>query len=310
MKYRKFGKLNWDVSVLGLGTWNTSSGCWGAVDERVAHETVLKAFDGGVNLFDTAEGYGYPNGLSEERLGAALLGKRDSVYIVSKVGSYGTYKGFPPQTNNPLAIRNLAHASLHRLKMDYHDVLLCHQQNPEHPEAYLEAFELLKQEGRLRLSGVSTDSLDVIKAFNCDGQCDVVEIAYSVLNREKELELIPYCREQGIAILVRGALEKGLLSGKYDQNTVFGDIRAGWNKGSKWRPLIEKQLATVSALKEAFGSNEALISASLRYLFSRNENMTVLFGAKDADQVAMNLKAGDCSLTLEEREKVEELIEL
>ncbi len=307
MIYRKFGREDWDISVVAMGTWNIGNQ-WGDVDENTAVNAIEAAFDSGVNLFDTAEGYGIPNGLSEERLAKALSYKRDEIFIASKIGMYGRSAGFPTRTDNAMSIRNSAHASLHRLETEYHDILFCHEPNPEHPEAYMEAFEMLKEEGRLRLSGVSTDNLDVIKKFNENGRCDVVEIDYSILQPEHEKELIPYCNENNIAIIVRGALHKGLLSGKYNKESVFEGIRHGWNKGQKWRPKIEEHLEFVDKLKKHFPEGDGIISAALRYLFTKNENMVTLFGAKDKNQVLMNVKAGERFLDSEEIKQIETFI--
>ncbi len=301
MIYKEFGKEKWDISAVAMGTWNIGNQ-WGVVDEKTAVNAIRTAFDAGVNLFDTAEGYGIPNGLSEERLAKALNIQRDEIFIASKIGMYGRSEGYPTRTDNAMSIRNSAHASLHRLETEYHDILFCHEPNPEYPEAYMEAFEMLKEEGRLRMSGVSTDNLDVIKKFNEDGKCDVVEIDYSILEPKHELDLIPYCEKNNIAIIVRGALHKGLLSGKYNKDSVFEGIRYGWNKGQKWRPTIEEHLDKVDKLKEHFAQGEELISTSLRYLFTNNDNLITLFGAKDSAQVAMNVKAGERLLTDKENE--------
>ncbi len=306
MIYRKLGKLGWDISAVAMGTWNIGNQ-WGNVDEKTAINAITTAFEKGVNLFDTAEGYGIPNGLSEQRLAKALNSKRDQIFIASKIGMYGRGEGYPTRTDNAMSIKNSAYASLHRLKTEYHDILFCHEQNPEHPEAYMEAFEMLKKEGKLKLSGVSTDKLDVIKKFNENGKCDIVEIDYSILQPEHEQNLIPYCKDNDIAIIVRGALHKGLLSGKYDKNSVFEGIRYSWNKGQKWRLKVEQHLDKVNRLKKHFPENENLILASLRYLFTNNENLITLFGAKDSTQVAMNAKAGERFLTDEENKIICEL---
>jgi len=99
MLYREFGRTGWQVSVIGLGTWNIGNQ-WGKMEDSTAHDIVRTAFDHGMNLFDTAESYGIPNGLSEIRLGRALQGIRDQVRIVSKVGNWGkrTGQGIPKTT--------------------------------------------------------------------------------------------------------------------------------------------------------------------------------------------------------------------
>ena len=231
MLYRDFGKTGWQIGAVGLGTWNIGNQ-WGLVDEDTASATVRAAFDQGMNLFDTAESYGMPNGLSEERLGRALSGVRHQIYLVSKIGNWGkrTGGGVPKDTVDQ--IRVCAHASLHRLRTDWHDVLLCHEGDLEDPAIYLEGFETLVQEGRLRHYGISTNSLEVLKNFNRDGTCDVVQVDYSLLNRQPEEAFLPYCQQEGVAVMVRGPLAKGLLSGRYGLDAVFeDDVRGSYNQG-------------------------------------------------------------------------------
>lgn len=300
MLYRPFGKLAWPVSTVGLGTWNIGNQ-WGVVDDATAWATVRAAFDCGVNLFDVAESYGDPNGLSEERLGVALTGLRHRVYIVSKIGHWGerTGQGVPKTTTD--MIRLCAHASLHRLRTDWHDVLLCHESNLADPTIYLEAFELLKQEGRLRAYGISTDNLDVLKRFNVNGTCSVVEVNYSLVNRAPEAELFPYCEAHGIAVLIRGPLRQGLLAGKYTLDSVFTDsVRAGWNKGEARRESFEADMAKVEKLKQHIQPGVDMVTLALRFSFSHPVAPVTIPGAKSPEQAMMNAQAGDRTLTAEE----------
>lgn len=300
MLYRPFGKTGWDVSAVGLGTWNIGNQ-WGEIDDETAWATVRAAFEHGVNLFDVAESYGIPNGLSEERLGEALAGLRHRVYIVSKIGHWGkrTGQGVPKTTVD--MIRLCAHASLHRLRTDWHDVLLCHEGNIEDPSVYLEAFEWLKRRGRLRVYGISTDSLEVLQRFNVNDTCDVVEVNYSLINRTPEDDLLPYCEEHNIAVLVRGPLRRGLLSGKYDRDSEFTDhVRAGWNKGGAQREQFERDIAKVEALEEHLKPGEEMVTTALRFTLSHPADPVTIPGAKSPRQAAMNAEAGDRTLTDEE----------
>ena len=116
MILKDFGKLGWKVSAIGLGTWNIGNQ-WGDIDDDTAQATIKAAHDAGVNLFDTAESYGIPNGLSEDRLGIALAGmKRDDVYVISKVGNWGKRTGQGVPKTSVDMIRLCAHASLGRLQ--------------------------------------------------------------------------------------------------------------------------------------------------------------------------------------------------
>lgn len=296
MLYREFGRTGWQVSAIGLGTWNIGNQ-WGELDDATAWATVRAAFDTGVNLFDTAESYGIPNGLSEERLGVALSGIRHRVYVVSKIGHWGQRTGQDVPKTTVDMIRLCAHASLHRLRTDWIDLLLCHEGDIEDPGIYLEAFDVLERRGRIRAHGISTDSLEVLERFNADGRCAAVEVDYSLLNRAAEATLLPYCRQHRIAVLVRGPLRRGLLSGAYSAESVFADtIRERWNKGEAQRAQFEQEIARVERLKKALRPGEEMITAALRFVISHPAQPVAIPGAKSPRQAAMNAQAGDAVL--------------
>ena len=300
MLYRDFGKTGWQVSVVGMGTWNIGNQ-WGELDDATAWATVRSAFDHGVTLFDTAESYGTLNGLSEERLGVALAGIRHRVYLVSKIGHWGkrTGQGVPKTTVD--MIRLCAHASLHRLRTDWLDVVLCHEHNIEDPSIYLEAFEVLKQRGRIRAYGVSTNSLEVLKRFNVNNTCSVVQLDYSLLNRTPEADILPYCQERGVAVMARGPLAMGLLSGNYSAETVFTDpVRTGWHKDEEAQAAFERRVAQVQNLKQVVKPGQEMVTTALRYVLSNPVVSTVIPGAKSPAQAATNAQAGSATLSAAE----------
>jgi len=309
MLYRPFGKLGWQVSAIGMGTWNIGNQ-WGELDDPTVWSTIRAAFEHGINLFDTAESYGIPNGLSEERLAAGLAGIRQRVYIVSKIGHWGKRTGQGVPKTSVDMIRLCAHASLHRLRTDWLDVVLCHEGDIADPSIYLEGFEMLKQRGRIRAYGISTDSLEVLQRFNANGTCDVVELNYSLLNRAAESTLLPYCQEHNIAVLVRGPLRRGLLSGKYDRNSVFTDtVRSTWNVGEPGRAQFEKDAAGVERIKASLSSGEDMVTAALRYIVSHPANPVAIPGPKSAQQAAMNASAGAATLDETQRSRLAELVD-
>jgi len=304
MLYRQFGKLAWQVGAVGMGTWNIGNQ-WGELDDATAWATVREAFEGGVNMFDAAESYGIPNGCSEERLGVALAGIRHQVYVVTKIGNWGKRTGQGVPKNTVDMIRLCAHGCLHRLRTDWLDVLLCHEANIEDPSVYLEAFEWLKRRGRIRAYGISTDSLEVLKRFNVNGNCDVVQIDYSLINRSAESAFLPYCQAHGIAVMARGPLARGLLSGKYGANSVFSDtVRASWNRGQAERDKFEAGVAKVEKLKTMIKPGPEMIKAALRYVISHTAAPVAIPGAKSAAQAGMNAAAGERTLSAEEMNKL------
>ncbi len=308
MLYRKFGDLAWDVSAIGMGTWNIGNQ-WGEIDDVTAWATVRAAVDSGMNLIDTAESYGIPNGLSEMRLGEALAGIRHRVYLVSKIGHWGerTGQGVPHTTVD--MIRLCCHASLHRLRTDWVDVMLCHIGDIQDPSVFLEAFEVLKERGKIRAYGISTNDLNVLKDFNVNGTCDVVEVDYSLLNTAPEEEFLPYCEENGIAVLVRGPLRRGLLAGKYDLDTEFTDsVRQAFNPGGAQREQYERDIAAVERLKQVVEPGEEMVTAALRFVISHPVAPVAIPGCKSPAQAEMNAAAGARTLDQAEIQRLREAV--
>jgi myo-inositol catabolism protein IolS len=308
MLYRDFGKTGLKVSAIGLGTWNIGNQ-WGEIDEDTALATVHAALDHGVNIIDTAESYGIPCGLSEERLGRALKGKRDRVHIITKIGRWGRRSGqMVPMTTVDM-VRLCVHASLYRLQTDYIDVLLCHEGKIEDPSLYLEAFELLKQQGTIGAYGISTDKPEVLERFNAQGTCDVVELDYSLLNRKPEKTMLPYCQEHSIAVVARGPLGKGLLTGKYSAESVFTDtVRSEWYATDRDREKLASKLAKVERLKAGLAPGDDMVSTALRYVISHPCQPVTIPGAKSPAQAAMNASAGAISLTANQRALLVDLV--
>ncbi|MFT5367612.1 MAG: myo-inositol catabolism protein IolS [Candidatus Latescibacterota bacterium] len=292
MLHRTFGKTGIDITAVGLGTWNIGNQ-WGDIDDATSFGTIRSAFDSGVTLFDTAENYGIPGGTSEERLGIALSGIRHRVTVVSKTGNWGRRIGRTIPREFPDTIRVCVHASLHRLQTDWIDVMLCHEGEIEDPSVYIEGFEILLKEGRIRAYGISTNNLDVLKRFNEMGTCSVVQVDYSLMNRNAEDGFLPYCQANNIGVMVRGPLAKGLLSGRYDKSTKFTDsIRAAWHADANAQTKYEADIDRVEKLKEFAAPGQEMVQMALRYVISHPAVSVVIPGAKSAEQAAMNASAG------------------
>ncbi|MDR3191698.1 MAG: aldo/keto reductase [Treponema sp.] len=301
MIYRQFGNTGINASAVGLGTWNIGNH-WGEINENTAFSVIQTSLEAGINLFDTAEVYGIPHGLSEERLGKALSGKRHRVTVVSKTGHWGnsTNQKVPMTTKDMFVL--CCHASLHRLRTDYIDVYLCHINDlpEEETDRYLEGFEELKRRGLIRFYGISTDHLEVLKRFNKHGTCQAVELEYSLINRNAENGLLDYARENEMGVLIRGPLAKGVLSGKYNRESTFTDtVRTAWNEGGpgrenfNWRmERLEKILAKLP--------REGLAERAIRFTASHPAAPVSIPGAKSPEQALANARAGDRLFSPEE----------
>ncbi len=310
MQYRVLGKTGWQVSVIGLGTWNIG-GQWGEVDYRTALATIWRAYECGINFFDTADAYGEPPGRSEELLGKALQGIRQEVFIATKVGNWARRHGHPLPYTSPLHIIACCHASLYRLQTDYIDLYQCHIGNPTDAEieVFIEAFEQLKEQGKILAYGISTNSLDALQRFNKHGTCSTCQLDYSILNRAPEKDLLPYCQGQNIGVIVRGPLAKGVLSGKFTPDTVFTDeVRRSWNEGAR-REKFLKQLQIVERLRFLERDGRTMAQAALQFVLSHPAVSCAIPGAKYPQQAEANAGAGDRILTSEELTAINEVVQ-
>jgi aryl-alcohol dehydrogenase-like predicted oxidoreductase len=207
-------------------------------------------------------------------------------------------------------IRLCLQASLFRLRTDWLDAVLCHEGDLDDPTVYLEAFEMFKAQGYIRAYGISTNDFDVLKRFNVNHNCQIVELDYSLLNRKPESQIFPYCQEHGIAVLARGPLAQGLLSGKYSAESVFTDtVRSKWHKNEDKQRKFLQNITNVEALKTALPTGADLPTTALQFAISHPVQPVVIPGAKSAEQAASNAKAGDTMLSSEERSVLIERLE-
>ena len=264
---RRLGKTGWTVSAIGFGAWGIG-GQWGPVDRQTALETIRAAYDAGVNFFDTADAYGEPPGLSEELLAAALKHVRHKLIIATKAGNYGRRQQHPLPFTSPLHVMLCCDASLHRLGTDYIDLYQCHLGSAPDYTVFIEAFEDLLRRGKIRAYGISSNSLTAVELFNRNGRCATVQLEYSILNRAAEKDLLPYCQQHDIGVIVRGPLAKGVLAGKFTPDTRFTDsVREKWNAGEQRERFLE-QLRIVDKLRFLERPGRNLAQAALQFVIS------------------------------------------
>lgn len=301
MEYRRLGKTGWQVSTISMGCWGIG-GQWGPVEEAEAIRTVHAALDLGVNLFDTADAYG--SGVSEELVGKALQGRRDGVYIATKVGNFGRRQGAALTYSSPLHIELCCDASLGRMKIETIDLYQCHIGDLEDPSIFLEAFERLIVVGKIRAYGISTNSLAVARAFNRDGKCAAVQLNYSLLNRTAEADLLPWCAAHDVGTLLRGPIAQGVLAGKFTPESRFDDlVRASWNTGDG-RVQFLRRLEQVEQLRFLERPGRTLAQAALQWTLINPAVTCAIPGAKDVAQMKSNAGAAAGTLSAEERERV------
>jgi aryl-alcohol dehydrogenase-like predicted oxidoreductase len=222
MRKRRLGKSGLEVSAIGLGCMGLSFGLGPAVDKQTGVSLIRSAFDRGVTFFDTAEVYGpYIN---EELVGEALAPVRDQVVIATKFGF-----GIDPQTgkqqglnSRPDHIREVAEASLKRLKTEVIDLFYQHRVDPDVPiEDVAGAVKQLIREGKVRHFGLSEPGVQTIRRAHAIQPLTAVQSEYSMWWREPEQEVLPTLEKLGIGFVPFSPLGKGFLTGAINEDTKF-----------------------------------------------------------------------------------------
>ena len=200
-------------SRITFGGWKMGGGQWETVGDEINRRVIERALDQGITTFDTAEGYGH--GHSETLLGEVLAPYRDRTVLATKVSKSHLRSG-----DISVALEN----SLRRLRTDYVDIYYVHWPNPEVPlEETMTTLETMRQAGKIRAIGVSNFSLPQLIEACHYAPVTVVQSEYSLLTRDIEQDLLPYCRERDIAVFAYSSLAKGILSGAF--HPTEGGIR-------------------------------------------------------------------------------------
>ena len=298
MNYRTVGKSKIRVSCISLGTWAFAGGLnWGAQDRNDSIATLRSAFDAGINFFDTAEVYG--NGLAEQLIGEALHDKRDKIIIATKVS---------PEHSEPSALRSSCERSLRNLRTDYIDLYQLHYPNPSIPfDETFSTLEALKQEGKIIEYGVSN--------FGCNSLKEIVkkqyspvsnQLAYSLLFRAIEYEILPLCMQYSISVLCFSPLMQGLLTGKFSSPDAVPPGRARTRHFSSTRPHTRhgesgaetetfSAIANITRVAEQLNLRPAVLS--IAWLLAQPAVASVIIGARNPSQLKENVTAAEVSLS-------------
>lgn len=312
MEYRKLGKSGIEVSEIGFGSWAIGGNQWGPVDNSESVAALRKAMEVGINFIDTADVYG--DGVSEEIVAEAIKGQRDKVVISTKGGLFGHHRDpkREPVYDTPEKVITACENSLKRLGTDYIDVYFCHLwwDKEEETEAFMVAFEQLKKAGKVRVTGVSAEDFTYIKHFNREGNLDVVQVDYSILNRNPEKEVLPYLKENGIGVVVKGPLRMGILTGKFNSQTTFTDtdIRQNWPQEDWFKEQVGKVERLRPLTEGGNGGSDSLAQLALRFVLANDAVSVAIPGAKTPKQVEENASASVRPLLTDaERKGIEDL---
>lgn len=295
MKYRKFGRTDWNVSEVGLGCWQIGGADWGEVSEAVAFEVLSAALDAGVNFLDTADVYGL--GRSEELIGRFLKTRSESVFIATKLGRFPD-PGWPANFEYE-TILNHVEASLKRLGRDHIDLIQLHCIPTEvlRRGEVFDSLRRIQETGLIRQFGVSVESME--EAGICLEQEGLasLQIIFNLFRQKPVKALFDQAHAKQVGLIVRLPLASGLLSGKFTRDTQFAESdhrhynRNGeqFNVGETFAGIeFEKALGLVDKMREIVPEEIHLADAALRWCLDHPAVSTIIPGAKRVAQVQQN----------------------
>lgn len=289
------------VSEVGIGTSPIGGMIWGKVDEGEAVEALRRAFDLGVNFFDTADVYGH--GHSEELIARAFEDVRPNIVIATKGGLDFRRPGHARPNFEPHYLRDALDASLERLRTDYVDLYLLHNppQKLAKDDRVWDLLSELKSAGTVRFFGISArtanDARFYLKTAHDDGgehsrrYGDVVQIAYNMLDQEAATKgVFVEAARQDWGVVSRVPMASGMLSGKYAADHYFppDDFRGDWS-----RERLEETVRRVEALRFLAHDDRSLAQTAIAFALSQEAVSTVITGVKNAAQVEEDAAASE-----------------
>ncbi|MCY4091926.1 MAG: aldo/keto reductase [Caldilineaceae bacterium] len=307
MEYRAFGRTGLDVSAIGYGCWEIGGG-YGHFDENEVVAAVQRALDLGINLFDTAEGYGY--GQSERLLGKALGARRKEAIVVTKFGIYRPEGEWQRDSRREMALAAIDR-SLKALGTDYVDVYLIHWPDRETPlEESMRALEEIVQAGKARFVGVSNFTPDQIETCMATRRVDIAQYGYHMFDRRLEREIFPKIEEHGIGLMTYGSLAHGLLAGAFTPETSFDedDWRSNgiaFNIPLFTEEVFARNVAAVDELKPiAARHGKTVAHLALRWVLSNPVVSVALVGFRRPVEVEEGAASLDWSLDQETLDEI------
>ncbi|RLG79530.1 MAG: aldo/keto reductase [Thermoprotei archaeon] len=305
MEYVKLGWTDIKISKIGLGTWQFSA-AWGVTEYGRAKAIIAKAYEVGINFFDTAMVYG--RGMSEEFLGKALKElsiKRDEVVIATKI---------PGEYLSPDDVFKSVERSLKRLGVEYVDLMQIHWPPcwHHHPTCkYARALERLVYHGKIRYVGVSNYPVELVEELrSCFSTIDIVSMQYryNLVERQAEIELIPYAEANDLTFFAWSPIAKGALTGKYSIENLprFNDVRG---EDPLFHPENFRQIQPVIELLKRLGAKygKKPVQVALNWIMSYSPVIVPIPGAKSPQQVEENAKSVEWRLSYEDWRSLDEL---
>ena len=315
MNTKRLGNSEFFITPLGMGTWAIGGGDnpygWGKQSDEDSIAAIQKAIDLGINWIDTAKGYGH--GHSEEVVGKAVKGRRDKVIIATKCGILWKEDGSDIYGHLKAdSIKAEVESSLKRLQTDVIDLYQIHWPLPDEDiEEGWGAIADLVKEGKVRYGGVSNFSVEQMKRIAPIMEITSLQPPYNMVKPEIEAEILPYCAQNNIGVIVYSPMQSGLLSGKFTAERAAAFPSDDWRKGDPNfnEPLLSLNLDLVESLKK-IAERKAISVANLAIAWTlrRSEVTGAIVGARRPAQIEETIKAAEVKLSQAEIKEIDDLL--
>ena len=318
MEMRKLGNSGLHITRVGYGAWAISGSgwqfAWGSQDDNESIAAIHRALELGVNWIDTAAVYGL--GHSEEVVGRALKDWRGSrPYVFTKCGLRENAKGEVQKVLSADSIRGEVEDSLRRLSVDVIDLYQIHWP-PDPDSAALEegwsTLADLKREGKVRWVGVSNFNVQQLQRAQAIAPVTSLQPRYSLVHREIENEILPYCLSEGIGVLVYSPMASGLLTGAMTRERAAKLPADDWRRGHPdfTEPNLSHNLALVGRMREIANRHKRSVGEVAIAWTLRHPAVTgAIVGARNARQAEGVMRAGELHLTEDEVNEIEAFAE-
>jgi len=311
MDTRQLGNSDLRITPIGVGAWAMGGGdwafAWGPQEDRQSIAAIHAALDASINWIDTAAIYGL--GHSEEVVGKAIAGRAHRPYVFTKCGLVWDEKRQISRSLKAASVRREVEASLRRLKMDFIDLYQIHWPDPEPEiEEGWQTLAQLRKEGKVRHIGVSNFNVAQMKRAQGIAPITSLQPPYNIVTSDIEKEVLPFCRENHIGVIVYSPMKSGLLTGKMTRERIAklpaDDFRP--RTVSFKEPLLTRNLGLVEVLRQ-IGDRHGRTSGEVAIAWTLRDPVVTgaIVGMRSAEQAKEIVRSAEFRLSADEISEIE-----
>jgi aryl-alcohol dehydrogenase-like predicted oxidoreductase len=314
MKTRQFGNTDMQITPIGFGSWAVGGGGyqfgWGPQDDEQSIAAINHALDLGINWIDTAAVYGL--GHAEEVVARALKDRSDRPYVFTKCGRVWNDRGEISGSLKAQSIKRECESSLRRLQTDVIDLYQVHWPDPEQDiEEGWSAMAELKREGKVRYIGVSNFNVRQIRSAMEIAPISSLQPPFSLVKPDIQNEILPFCQEHNIGVIVYSPMASGLLTGSMTRKRIANLPDDDWRKSDPQfqEPRLSRNLELVEVLNEiAFVHNVTTGVVAIAWTLQHPGVTAAIVGARRPEQVDGFVPAAEFRLTDSENTTIEDFL--